>query len=169
MPPTMKPLQPFRLPPKAPSKIGVPPDSSATNPGQASFTQLKTPDTESANFTYFTALPVTGQPDAQTLYTADRPWVRVTLMLESAGPVAVGTKATITPVLGGNGILLPPPSVGGTVIPITFNLAKGNKLYIASTSINRVKVQVDPFPWLQDLFFLVQAVISGLTALAQKP
>ena len=169
MPPTMKPLQPFRLPPKAPSKIGVPPDSSATNPGQASFTQLKTPDTNSDNYTFFTTIPIAGQPDSTVLYTADRPWVRVTLILETAGPVAVGTKATITPVLGGAGILLPPPSVGGVGQPIVFNLAKGNKLYIASTSVNRVKVQIDPLPWLQDIFFLVQAVVAGIASLVQKP
>ena len=67
-----------------------------------------------------------------------RPPLRATvgdrLTLENAGPVAVGTMSAITPVLSGKGELLE------TDVPRTFYIAKGTRLYIAATGVNRVKL-----------------------------
>lgn len=116
--------------------------------------------------------PQAGQTDAQTtseaytfftfadgvtvaLYRADRLWVRVTLTLETAGPVAVGFDSNLLPVLSGKGILLQ------TGEPRTFTVAKGNKqLYIASTSVNRVNVTVEPLPWLEQIFAMLSQIFN---------
>lgn len=79
------------------------------------------------------------------LYNADRQYAQVIVQLETAGPVSVGTRENLLPVLGGNGILLE------TGQPFEFFLSKGNRLYIASTSVNRVKVIIQPLPWLEQI------------------
>ena len=115
--------------------------------------------------TYFTKVPVDGQPP-DVLYSGDRNWTRVRVMLETAGPVAVGQFSNLFPVLSGRGQLLT------TGVPVTFDIAKGNKLYIAAQSVNRVKVTIEPYPWLEMitglLGSLVAAVRGTTTALAGK-
>lgn len=106
-------------------------------------------------YTYFTKVPVAGEA-TPILYNGDRLWARVTLTLETAGPVAVGTASQITPVLSGRGQLLE------TGLPLVFDIAKGVKLYIASTSVNRVKVSIQPLPWLEQLTALVTSVFTQL-------
>jgi hypothetical protein len=147
---------------KQPSKIGLNPDGTYTDPNQATQAPITVADTNSDSYTYFTQVATGNLPQTQLLYTADRAWVKLTLVLETAGPVAVGTKSTLTPVLGGAGILLPPPSTGGNMTPLTWTLAKGNKFYIASTSVNRVKVVIDPYPWLQDIVRVAAAILQTL-------
>ena len=82
--------------------------------------------------TYFTRIPVVGQ-ETDIIYNGDMMWAQIILTLETAGPVAVGNSSQIVPVLSGKGQLLE------TGVPMAFNIAKGTRLYIASTSINRVK------------------------------
>lgn len=102
--------------------------------------------------TYF-AKPVTdGQP--QVLYNGDRQYALVTLTLETAGPVVVSTKQNIIPVLSGKGALLE------TNVPLQFYLAKGNRLWVASTSVNRIKVMIQPIPWLEQLAGLLGGILS---------
>ena len=145
----------MRTPPKGASKIGVPP--GPIDRTLATQAPLSTPDTNVETYTYFTKIPTGGaDPGTQLLYTADRAWVKLTLTLETAGPVSVGQSANLLPVLGGVGVLLP----SGT--PLSWTLAKGNKFYIASTSINRVKVQIEPFAWLQAITNLVSRVLGAL-------
>lgn len=103
--------------------------------------------------TYFTKAGVTPTP---ILYNGDRMWAKVTLTLETAGPVAVGNMAEITPVLSGRGQLL------ATNVPTPFTIAKGTRLYIASTSVNRVKVLVEPLPWLEQITALVGQASSNI-------
>ena len=103
--------------------------------------------------TYFTQVPVSGQP-TPILYNGDRLWARVTLVLETAGPVAVGQSSNLSPVLGGSGIQLT------TNEPLTFDIAKGTRLYILSTSINRVKFKVEPIPWLEMLAGLLSKLVG---------
>ena len=93
-------------------------------------------------YTYFTK--ATGVE--QQLYTGDRPWAEVKLTLETAGPVAVATKQNFTPVLSGKGTLL------RTGQEKTFTCPKGARIWIASTSVNRVSVVVQPFSWLEQLY-----------------
>ncbi len=101
-------------------------------------------------FTYFTR-PADGSKD---FHAANR-WERVELQLETAGPVAVSTRQEIEPVLSGKGILLPPDGE-----PIEFILSKGDRLFIAAESINRVKVIIEPIPWLEQILMSINKLIS---------
>lgn len=106
--------------------------------------------------TYFTK----ASGESELLVKADRLWATVTLTLESAGPVAVGFKSSITPVLSGKGILLQ------TNEPRKFVIAKGATggagLYIASTSVNRVSVVVEPLPWMEQITASIGGVIAAI-------
>lgn len=110
--------------------------------------------------TYFTKVPVIGEPTA-VLYSGDRLWARVTLTLETAGPVAVGFMSQITPVLSGRGQLLM------TGEPTVFDVAKGNRLYIAATAVNRVKFSVQPLPWLEQISALLGRMAGGFGRLVK--
>lgn len=93
-------------------------------------------------FTYFTK----ASSAAAQLYTGDRPWAQVTVTLETAGPVAVAFKQNFVPVLSGKGTLIK------TGQPKTFTVPKGKVLWIASTSVNRVSVTVEPFAWFEQMY-----------------
>lgn len=133
---------------QAPSEMGrtVPPEP------------IPSPDQRAGNykneaFTYFTKAGPTRQ-----LYTGDRKWAKVTLTLRTAGPVAVGPSQTITPVLSGKGTLLTPD------VPEEFIIARGNKLWIASTAVNRVSVKIEEYPWLEQL---LGGVVRGFDIIAR--
>ncbi len=81
---------------------------------------------------------------SEEIYNAED-WVRITLRLQTAGPVAVSTREQIVPVLSGLGILLPIDDF------ITFILPAGSRLFIAAEATNRVAVQIEPVPWLQQI------------------
>ncbi len=85
-----------------------------------------------------------GDGKSYQLYAASR-WTMARLILETAGPVSVGTSDDITPVLSGKGTLLT------TNIPFEIDLAPGNKLYIAAEAINRVKVTLTPYAWQEQI------------------
>jgi hypothetical protein len=123
---------------------------------QAPTPAITTGAAETATFidTYFTKVPVVGQP-TEIVYNGDRLWARVTLTLETAGPVAIGNMASITPVLSGKGQLLE------TDVPVAMFIAKGTKLYIAAAGINRIKRVIEGVPWLETATGLLGA-IAGL-------
>jgi hypothetical protein len=106
-------------------------------------------------YTYFT------QPTgvSELLYSAET-WVRLELALETAGPVAIGTRESVVPVLSGKGVLLSPAGE-----PLEFIMPKGNRLFIAAEAVNRVKVIVEPIPWLEQLLFQVEQGFGGLKGL----
>lgn len=108
--------------------------------------------------TFLTKVPVTGQP-TDVIYNGDRMWARVTLQLETAGPVAVGNMSNLDPVLSGKGQLLE------TGIPVTFTIAKGSRIYVSATGVNRVKRTVEPVPWLELITGLLQAMAGGAKSL----
>lgn len=91
-------------------------------------------------YTYFTR--ATG--DTSLLYSADR-WVKIKLTLETAGPVAIGTAATLEPVLSGRGRLLDTDEEYETYLP------KGARIHIISETVNRVAVTIEPVPWLEQI------------------
>lgn len=101
--------------------------------------------------TYFTRPGETLQ-----LYSGDRLWARVTLTLETAGPVAVGNAQNIQPVLSGKGQLLE------TGVPLSFDIAKGTRLYIAATAVNRVKISIQPLPWMEQIVAIGMQVVALL-------
>jgi hypothetical protein len=78
--------------------------------------------------------------ESSLLYQAES-WVRMRLILENAGAVDVSTRENITPVGSGKGITLP------TDVEVQFNLNKKDRIYIASTSVNRVRVIIEPIAW----------------------
>lgn len=98
-------------------------------------------DRTSDTYTYITD----GAGRTKVLYNGDRLWSRVVLTLETAGPVVVGTREDIVPVLSGKGRLLV------TNLPTEFTIAKTSRLYIASTALNRVSVTIEPLPWLEQI------------------
>lgn len=100
--------------------------------------QLQTYRTEI--YSYFTE----SSTETQLLYSAEN-WVRIKLALQTAGPVAIGTSATLTPVLSGRGILLDPD------VPFEAYLAKGTRFYITSETVNRVNITIEPVPWLEQI------------------
>ena len=90
--------------------------------------------------TYFT------QPSSeqQLMYSAEN-WVRFKVTLETAGPVAIGTSEQIAPVLSGKGRLL------DTGTEYEIYLARGSRIYVASESVNRLSVTIEPIPWMEQL------------------
>lgn len=88
-------------------------------------------------------------------------WITVTCHLETAGPVAVGTAQSLAPVSSGKGRLLPS---GADAV---FQLSPGSRLYIISDTMNRVGVQIEPSPWLEQMFRLMQH--SATPGMTKKP
>ena len=84
--------------------------------------------------TYFTQIG-----ESRLLFSANF-WCTVKLTLETAGPVAAGTREDVVPVLSGKGVLL------DTSLEQEWVLAKGDRIFIAAESINRVKFVVEPKP-----------------------
>lgn len=80
--------------------------------------------------------------------------VKVKLELQTAGPVAVSTKHDIEPVLSGKGRLL------STGRETTIIIVRGDRLYITSSSVNRVAVTIEPIPWLQNIAMLVEKLVK---------
>jgi len=98
-----------------------------------------------------------------TLYTGDRMWARVKVQLETAGPVVVGFNKDMSPLFSGKGQML------ATGQQREFTVSKGDVLYIAATSINRVAVTVEPFAWLEQVVaFSMNIAKSLLDALGRK-
>lgn len=107
-------------------------------------------------YTYLAKPPVAGQ--LPILYNADRQQTQLILELEGAGPVAISTKQQILPVLSGKGALLKT----GQRTP--FYLAKGQRLYVAASSINRISVTIQPIPWLEQITGLLGRLVSTITS-----
>jgi hypothetical protein len=106
-------------------------------------------------YTFFARPSVDGQ--LAVLYNGDRQYAQVILTLETAGPVAVSTKQQILPVPSGKGQGLE------TGVPLAFTLSKGNRLWVATTSLNRVKVTVQPLPWLEQFAGLLGLIVRGVS------
>lgn len=100
--------------------------------------QLQTYRTEI--YTYFTRATGT----TELIYSAEN-WVRLKLTLETAGPVAIGTSASLEPVLSGRGRILDTNEEFETYLP------KGTRLYVISETVNRVSVTIEPVPWFEQL------------------
>lgn len=102
-------------------------------------------------YTYFTQ--VGGN---RLLYSAES-WVRVRFFLETAGPVAISTRQNILPTLSGKGILLP------IDVEVTFALPKGDRIFITSNTVNRVRFIIEPIPWQEQIALMMSKLISLAT------
>lgn len=131
---------PAAVPPPMPNRMS-PSERARLVPGEAT----PSPDQRSGNYVQQIFTYTTKPGGTHRLYNGDQQWVKVTLELETAGPVVVGTSQTLTPVLSGKGKSLP------TGQAREFILARGNILWIASTSINRVGVVIEQLPWFEQL------------------
>lgn len=88
-------------------------------------------------------------------YTVNRD-VRVTLILQTAGPVVVSTRAQVTPVQTGLGLTLVP------LQPVTFALPRGSSLYYGASSVQRVSVIVEPIPWANTIAGKIDNVANAV-------
>lgn len=113
-------------------------------------------DNRTQIYTYLTRIPADGGTDI--IYNGDRLWATVTLTLETSGPVAIGQQQNLLPVLGGQGVQLTTDRDYKVII------AKGSRLYIAANSINRVRVKVEPLPWLEQITGLLGNLVGALGA-----
>jgi hypothetical protein len=95
--------------------------------------------------TWVTTFFTLGSVESELLYSAEN-WVRIRVSLQTAGPVAIGTVSEIVPVLSGKGIILDPDDD-----PWEAMVPKGTRVYVASETVNRLDVTVDPIPWLEQM------------------
>ena len=148
--------RPHTSPLPVPGSAGQRPERSIAQGNPVGTTQGSSSNKTEVS-TYITAV---GKTD--TIYDGSRLWARVTLTLETAGPVAAGTRQNLLPVLGGAGIVL------DTDVPITFTISKGNQLYIAANAVSRVKIQIESLPWLEQIAGTVAQVADTAMAFARK-
>lgn len=102
------------------------------------------------------------QPGSNALLYSAENWVRIKLVLNTAGPVAVGSRAQLNPTLSGKGILL----VTGQTYEIA--LAKGTRIYITSDAIERVSVTIEPIPWLEQIDSDTKGIVAAVKAAAER-
>lgn len=79
-------------------------------------------------------------------------WTKITLRLETAGPVAVGTREQLDPVASGKGRLLP------TDEDVVMMLGPNTRFFYAATGLQRVAIHVEAVPWLQAIFEALRAI-----------
>lgn len=153
--PQMRPHQQVS-PLPAPGSAGQRPDRSQAK-GNAVGTTQGTSSNKTEASTYITKVGVT-----DTVYDGSRLWARVTLTLETAGPVSAGTKQNLLPVLGGAGITL------DTGVDRVFTISKGNQLFIAANAVSRVKVVIESLPWLEQIAGTVAQVAGAAMSFVTK-
>jgi len=86
-------------------------------------------------------------------------WTKLTLRLETAGPVAVGTREQLDPVGSGKGRLLP------TNEDVVVIIGPNTRFFYASTGFHRISVHIEAIPWLQSIF----EAIKGLAKIVSTP
>ncbi len=140
-------------------------EATPNTPPAQTISQMGTGDRQTEAYTLFTLVgqQAGGSSSTPILYNADRNWAKVTLILETAGPVAVSTRADLFPVLSGKGELLQ------TGVPMVFTLGKGqSRLYYGANALNRIKVQIEPFAWMEQIVGNVEEIRQLLFSLAQR-
>lgn len=89
------------------------------------------------------------------LYEADN-WVYLNLVLLDAGPVSVGNREQISPVLSGKG----GPLIQGETY--RFPVRKGGRVYITSNTVNRVRVTIEPVPLADQVLSMMGSILTVL-------
>lgn len=110
-------------------------------------------DQRAGNYGTKTATFFTKPGVISILHAADSPWVQVTMVLETAGPVAFSTAADFS-VTSGTGIQLT------TGVERKVTIAKGSRLYITSTTVNRISYIVEPVAWAEQI---LGGIVNGLS------
>jgi hypothetical protein len=147
MPPVIK--NRLAVPPRPGTTVGMTPtrpvrsDAKPTDPHAAPAPMGVDRGTQA--YTYITKAVLPLSESTPILYNGDRLWAKITLLLETAGPVVVGTRADLGPVTSGKGRQLL------TGVPMEFTIGKGERLYILATAVNLVGVTVEPYAWLEQI------------------
>jgi hypothetical protein len=113
---------------------------------------------ESGNYSLSATMFLTAAGQISQLYSADRQWASLTLTLETAGPVEVSTQKDFLPFLSGKGQTLQ------TGVPLKFVVPRGSNVFIGAPSVNRVKVTVEPYPWLEQILASVSQAAATIAA-----
>lgn len=87
------------------------------------------------------------------LYQAES-WVYLNLLLLDAGPVAVGTRENIAPVLSGKGGLLVQNET------FRFPVRAGQRVFITANTVGRVRVTVEPVPLGAQILKLLASILG---------
>jgi hypothetical protein len=95
----------------------------------------------------------------------EREWVKLSLTLQTVGPVDVGTSQNIEPVNSGKGQGLQ------SGIPTVIVLPPSQRLFIISNTVDRVSFSIEPLPWLWQILntieriaFVQQGVVGGIVS-----
>lgn len=107
-------------------------------------------------FTLITQVGFAANGKTPILYNGDRRWVKITMTLQTAGIVVWGTRAEFGDIASGNGSELQ------TNVPVTVAVAKGTRIYYIASAVNRVTVQVEPLPWLEQITASAQGMLARL-------
>ena len=139
---------------KAPGEVGraIPSDAQAyMRHTEASVAAKVAPPVAKGGtemYTYFTK--VGGD---NLFYQADS-WVYLSLTLLDAGPVAVGSRENIAPVLSGKGGLLVQNE------PFRFSVRAGQRVYITANTISRVRILIEPPPFGGQIIELLSSILG---------
>jgi len=87
------------------------------------------------------------------LFQGNSAWSQVTLILETAGPVAVGTGPGVK-LTTGSGVRLT------TGVPLSFPVARGERVYAASGAVSRIQVIAHPIAWGEHVANLLTAGLA---------
>lgn len=88
-------------------------------------------------------------------------WLEVHLILETAGPVAVGDVEDLFPIGSGRGLLLPFNQ------SVTFKLSPSSRIFIASATPDTISVRMNAIPGLDQILKAIGAA-GALSPAAKK-
>jgi hypothetical protein len=86
-------------------------------------------------------------------------WTKITMRLNTAGPVVVGTREQLDPVISGKGAPL--------VTDQEFEMLIGpnTRVYYFATGINSVTIKVEAIPWMLTIASLISDVVKAISGL----
>ena len=119
---------------------------------------INTPQPDQAAGNYNTTLSTvfTKAGAITLLYSAERAWMRLTITLETAGPVEVSSVSNFKPFLSGKAQALQ------TGVPLIYDCAKGSRVWVGAGTVERLKLTVQPLPWLEQITGAAGAIMAAL-------
>jgi hypothetical protein len=98
--------------------------------------------------TYFTT------PGQNSLLYQAESWVYLNLTLIDAGPVAVGTREDLAPVLSGKGGLLVQNET------FRFPVRAGQRVFLTANTVSRVRMSIEPAPYGEQILSLLASILG---------
>jgi hypothetical protein len=93
-------------------------------------------------------------PGENTLLYQAESWVYLNLTLIDAGPVSVGTRDNIAPVLSGKGGVLVQNEV------FRFPVRKGQRVYMTANTVARVRLAIEAPPFGEQILSLLASILG---------